>query len=315
MRARSIPSFRTPAVVGSVLAAVIAGTAVAGTGVGGLFELGVANTVNAVTSLSGAAAGPAASPSPMLRVTNTATSGALGASITSSGGPALQLRVLSPSGAARPAPMTVDSGTRVVNLNADRLDSLDSTSFLRSTGKAVDADLLDGKDSTAFLPSAGKAADADRLDNLDSTSFLRSTGKAVDANLLDGKDSTAFVTATSGKAADADKLDGMEPGQLPIGGVKVRYLPVHPIESAAGTVTQGYVECPLGTYAIGGGANVLDPDQLLVASFPDVATRWSAYVKNAAATDSPFYVYAICAAVGTYDGPTLGTGGSNLRGE
>ena len=70
------------------------------------------------------------------------------------------------------APLKVSSTTKVTNLNADRIDGLDSTNFLRNTGKAVDADKVDG---------------------LDSTSFLRSTGKAADANLLDGKDSTAFA--------------------------------------------------------------------------------------------------------------------------
>lgn len=70
------------------------------------------------------------------------------------------------------------------------------------------ADLLDGLDSTDFLRSSGKAADADMLDNLDSSAFLRTTGKAADANFLDGLDSTAFLPA-SGKAANADLLDGL----------------------------------------------------------------------------------------------------------
>jgi hypothetical protein len=232
MRARSFPSLRTPAAAGGVLAAVLTGTAVAGTGIGATFHLGVANSVNAVTALSGAATGTAASPSPMLRITNTATSGAVGASIRSSGGPALDLQVrIPPAPGTPPPPMRVNSGTKVANLNADKLDGFDST-------------------------------------------------------------------------------------QLPISGVKVRYRPVEPLDSAAGTITHGWVDCPARTFAIGGGANIRNPDQLLVATFPDVATRWSAYVKNdVATTPDPFDVYVICAAVGTYDGPTLGTGGSNLRGE
>ena len=34
--------------------------------------------------------------------------------------------------------------------NADTLDNLDSTDFLRTNGKATDTDLLDGQDSSAF---------------------------------------------------------------------------------------------------------------------------------------------------------------------
>ncbi len=40
-------------------------------------------------------------------------------------------------------------------IDADTLDGLDSTKFLRSTAKAVDADKLDGKDSSAFLAKTG----------------------------------------------------------------------------------------------------------------------------------------------------------------
>jgi hypothetical protein len=74
--------------------------------------------------------------------------------------------------------------------NADMLDGLDSTDFLRSTGKAADADLFDGVDSAAFLRTNGKAADANLLDGIDSTGFLPTAGKAANANLIDGLDWT-----------------------------------------------------------------------------------------------------------------------------
>jgi hypothetical protein len=61
--------------------------------------------------------------------------------------------------------------------------------------KAADADLLDGLDSTDFLRVNGKAADANLLDGIDSSGFLRTTGKAADADLLDGVDSAAFQRA------------------------------------------------------------------------------------------------------------------------
>jgi hypothetical protein len=69
-------------------------------------------------------------------------------------------------------PFTVNSPTKVTNLNADQLDNRDSTYFLSKTGKAADSDKLDGVDSTGFLPKMGKAADADKLDGIDSTGFL-----------------------------------------------------------------------------------------------------------------------------------------------
>jgi hypothetical protein len=43
------------------------------------------------------------------------------------------------------APIKVNSGTKVTNLNADKVDGKDSTAFLPSNGTAVDADKVDGK--------------------------------------------------------------------------------------------------------------------------------------------------------------------------
>ena len=97
--------------------------------------------------------------------------------------------------------------------NADMLDGLDSTEFLRTTGKAADAELFDGLDSAAFLRTNGKAADTDLFDGVDSAAFLRTNGKAADANLLDGVDSTGFLP-TAGKAANANLLDGLDWTQI-----------------------------------------------------------------------------------------------------
>jgi hypothetical protein len=57
--------------------------------------------------------------------------------------------------------------------NADKLDSLDSTQFLRSDGKAVDADNLDGFDGDAYLrkDSAGRAFDASQLGGFGPTAY------------------------------------------------------------------------------------------------------------------------------------------------
>jgi hypothetical protein len=50
--------------------------------------------------------------------------------------------------------------------------------YYASGSKVADAETLDALDSTAFLRSNGKAADADALDGLDSTAFLRSGAAA-----------------------------------------------------------------------------------------------------------------------------------------
>ncbi len=88
----------------------LAGTGYAATG--GTFILGRSNTATTPSSLSAPIDGKA------LQLTNTSTGGSASA---------LGLNV-----APGHAPFTVNSATRVGNLNADRLDGLDSASFLRT---------------------------------------------------------------------------------------------------------------------------------------------------------------------------------------
>jgi hypothetical protein len=83
----------------------LASTALAGTGVGARFQLGQTNTVNAVTKLVGSVAGPS------LQIDNNSTNAAA---------TALDLQV-----EAGKAPMKVNSGTKVTNLNADEVDGVD----------------------------------------------------------------------------------------------------------------------------------------------------------------------------------------------
>jgi hypothetical protein len=80
----------------------LASTALAGTGVGARLDLGKTNTVNALTTLVGSVAGPS------LKIDNNSTNGSA---------TALSLRV-----EAGKAPMKVNSGARVANLNADEVD-------------------------------------------------------------------------------------------------------------------------------------------------------------------------------------------------
>jgi hypothetical protein len=100
--------------VGALLA-VSTGVVLAGSGVGGVFNLGVSNTVNKVTALKGAAT------TPMLRVTNDGS------------GPALSLQVKNPGTA--PIVLDAESTGKVVNLNADMLDGKDASQFV--AGKAA----------------------------------------------------------------------------------------------------------------------------------------------------------------------------------
>jgi hypothetical protein len=146
-----------------------AAVALAGNGIGGVFNLGQTNSVDAQTRLTGSSAG-----TPQLQVNNTSTgAGSIGmraantsvsAAIkgensstgpgvygASSGGFGVQAQTSSPSAEALRAqnsaggtagsfvvnngvtPFKVNSSAKVSNLNADKLDGLDSAAFLRNT--------------------------------------------------------------------------------------------------------------------------------------------------------------------------------------
>ncbi len=96
-------SFLKGVVLGAVTASIVlvTSTALAGTGIGGVFNLGKTNTVNRTSILTGKTTGR------VLQVTSKGT------------GPALGLNVQ-----AGKAPLTVNSSTRIANLNADLLDGI-----------------------------------------------------------------------------------------------------------------------------------------------------------------------------------------------
>lgn len=116
-----------------VISAVVLGAATAALAAtpGDPFRLGKINVINNVTKLVGKA------PSPRLVIDNN--------------GNGVALRLLVKPG--RP-PMHVNSSKKVARLNADRLDNLDQSAFLRKNSKAADADRLDGKDSGDFLSTS-----------------------------------------------------------------------------------------------------------------------------------------------------------------
>src|SRR6187551_2358559 len=105
-------SFKTALIAAVVSAFVAAGAAVATTQT---FVLGTTNTVNAASTVTAGASGLNAK---MLQLTNNST-----------GSSATALGLTTPG--SRP-PMIVSSQARVANLNADKLDGIDSTGFLRS---------------------------------------------------------------------------------------------------------------------------------------------------------------------------------------
>ena len=104
-------------------------------------------------------------------------------------GPALSLNVK----AGQP-PLAVNSRAKVVNLNADRVDGLDSTAFQRSGTKATDSDKLDGKDSADFLGADQKAADATHADRAD---IATNASNAANADTLDGRNSSDFAPGSA----------------------------------------------------------------------------------------------------------------------
>jgi hypothetical protein len=139
-----------------IFLAGVAGVADAATG--GNFILGQSNAADAKTILSAPLAGPA------MQVNN---------SSTGVGATALQLTV-----AAGKPPLTVNSGAKVTNLNADRIDSLDSTAFQRRLTQSCPIGwsiAVVNADGTVACTS--KASDADRLDGIDSSSFVMGPGQ------------------------------------------------------------------------------------------------------------------------------------------
>jgi len=116
-------TFLKGVVLGCVVSLVMltATAAFAGTGVGGVFNLGKYNVVNGATALAGSTAGN------QLHVTNTSNgSGATGIAIdVHSGKP----------------PLTVNSATQVQNLNASYLQGKKASAFVQGTGSAHGATL------------------------------------------------------------------------------------------------------------------------------------------------------------------------------
>ena len=179
---------RRSVVFALVLTLLVSATATAAVA-GDPFRLGMSNTINATTKLVGAYSGS------LLQVINTATTSSARALIVQTasttagalyarntgGGPAANFVVN-----AGVAPFTVNSAARVANLNADRIDGVDSAQLQRvmsgtcANGSAVQGIAPSGAvtcedkvQGAAVADNAVSALDAQRLDGLDSTDFVR----------------------------------------------------------------------------------------------------------------------------------------------
>jgi len=133
--------------LGAVVSALTltATAALAGTGVGGVFNLGVKNSVNSTTTLTGRVAGSG------LQVTNTSTRG---------GATGIGIQV-----AAGKPPLVVNSSAEVVHLNAGRLDGKPATAFLPVKSTAANSAKLGGQLPSAYLSSGAGAVGRANLAN------------------------------------------------------------------------------------------------------------------------------------------------------
>lgn len=115
-------------------------SALAGTGIGAVFNLGKVNSVNATSTLTGSATGS------MLHVVNTGT------------GPAAAFNV-----AAGKPPFTVNSATEVTNLNAATVDGHPSTDFYAAGSTVANSNLLGGHPPADFYAAGSTVADSSAL--------------------------------------------------------------------------------------------------------------------------------------------------------
>ena len=266
------------------LVLVFAMTGTAGATAGAMLHLGVVNTRNATTTLTGSTSGPE------MRIINNGS------------GPALALGVDS----NRPA-LSVNTTARIPRLNADRLDSLDSTQLQRrvsgacAVGSAIrsisangsvscEKDDIDGGNAAALggIPASGFYAAGSKVAN------------SADADHADVADSASFATS----AGDAATVGGLAPSAFMRSAVTTRITGPH--LNTAGSTSINVSDCGPGKVAIGGGVRTHSSDppstpgsgtplstQSINSSYP-VGRAWMVSVTNLGESDKWFDVYAVC---------------------
>jgi hypothetical protein len=201
----------------------VATTALAGTGVGARFQLGQTNTVNAITKLVGSVAGPS------LQIDNNSTG---------AGATALDLQVETGT-----APMKVNSGAKVANLNADKLDGKSDTDFYAAGSKVADSSHAEQADS------AVSAQNADKLDGKSASEIGINGLQHAVAGTPINSDSPKSATATCpvGKVlvGTAYDINGGKKGGFPNAETDVTVDAIHP--SLTDVSVQAYEEEPTST--------------------------------------------------------------------
>ena len=140
--------------------------ATAHSGSTGLFHLNHNNPASALSTLTGTLAGS------VLRVSNNGA------------GPALSLQVGSSQ-----APLTVNaSAGKATNLNADKRDDREASSFADATHQHTGTDITSGTVAEARIDAA-IARDGEVVPTVEGND---GSGSGLDADLLDGKDSSEF---------------------------------------------------------------------------------------------------------------------------
>jgi hypothetical protein len=191
-------SFFNGAVVGLACALLGGATvALAGSGINGVFNLGVSNSVDAKTTLTGAA------PGIQLQVTNTNAAGRNGLGVTSANVYPTGLFTNTGGGSAGAfvvdsgvAPFTVNSSTKVAALNADQLDGLDGGALQkRVTGTCASGSAIGTVNANGSVSCQAVGTGAGGW------SLTGNAGTSPGANFLGTTDAHGLVIKTDGSEA------------------------------------------------------------------------------------------------------------------
>jgi hypothetical protein len=222
MRIRFRPSHAT-VVAYLALFVALGGTTYAATG--GNFILGQSNSASSTTSLTRTGANAAKG----LQVTNTGTG---------AGATALGLSV-----ASGHAPFTVNSGTKVANLNADKLDGLDSTGFIR--GQKLDVVLprpSSGNGTLTKIATVGPYDINGRCDEASGNTLVRISAKGAagisEAVYSRVANDSSDLGNFSGATALPANVDTQFASALAVGGDYVRAGGTAVLRSDSGSMVQ-----------------------------------------------------------------------------
>jgi hypothetical protein len=173
--------YPSPSFVVSITALVVALGSAGYSATGGNFILGQANSASTQTALSASLNGRA------LQLTNTNTGGSAAA---------LGLNV-----AAGHPPLAVNSAVKVANLNADKLDGLDSTQFPRTS--VVSFNLAPGADSAPIALPANRpvlvmgVTTTTGYQGVGQVTLLRAPGQFIEWTGLDSPISSGIASGFS----------------------------------------------------------------------------------------------------------------------